>query len=116
MTASTGAPPGSFKQFVANVARIGIANGFSVPVDCFGESHRVGYRFLEHRMQNLDDEFQGSFVVVVKSYLKVAGVSVNVAHWKCPLISLASFAISPWIEAANLEHNKNIVESPRAQE
>ena len=67
MTAGTGAPPGSFKQFIGNVARIGIANGLSVFADCFAESHRVGYRFLENRMQKLDDEFQRSFIVVVKS-------------------------------------------------
>jgi hypothetical protein len=111
MTASTGALPGRFEQFVGNVARIGIANGLSVFADCFAESHRVGYRFLEHRMQKLDDEFQGSFVVVMKSYLKVAGVRVNVAHWKMPPDLTGAIR-----HVANVEHIKNIVESPSAQE
>ena len=57
LSGSAGAPPGSFNHFVGSVARIGIANGFSVPVDSFGESHRVEYRFLEDRMQKLDDKF-----------------------------------------------------------
>jgi hypothetical protein len=72
--------PGSFKKFVANVARVDIADRVSVPSDAFGKSHCIEYRFLENRMQKLHDKLYGSFIVVVKNYLKIAGVVVNVAH------------------------------------
>jgi hypothetical protein len=79
-----GALPGRLKQFGGNIGRIGIANGLSVLVDGIDKSHRVHQRLLEHRPQKLDDEFCGSFIVVVKGQLDVAGVGVNVAHWIVP--------------------------------
>jgi hypothetical protein len=41
-------------------------------------------------MQKLDDELDRRFFVVVKDYLEVAGLSLNVGHGKYPLINIIS--------------------------
>ena len=69
-----------FKQLVGGVARIGAANGLPVFVDYFCQFECVGELFLEHQMQELNDEFDRSFIVVVNSYLEVAGLGVNIMH------------------------------------
>lgn len=76
---------GSFNEFVREIARIGPANRSSF-ADCFSKSGRVRYRFLEHRMQELNDELLRSFIVVVKDDMEVAGLGVNIAHRIMPLI------------------------------
>jgi hypothetical protein len=50
---------------------------------------------LEYRAQQLDDEFHRRFIVIVKDYLEVADLGLNVTrlnitHWKLPLLELAS--------------------------
>jgi hypothetical protein len=41
-------------------------------------------------VQKLNDEFQRRFFVIVNDDLEVAGLGMNIAHWKLPLIRLAS--------------------------
>jgi hypothetical protein len=49
-------------------------------LDGFGKSGRVGYLLLEYRMQQLDNEFHRRFIVIVKDYLEVAGLGLNVTR------------------------------------
>jgi hypothetical protein len=70
----------STERGVPTVAELAPAHRSSVSVDCFGESKGVGYRLLEHRMQNFNHEFHRSIIVVVKDYLKVAGLGLNIGH------------------------------------
>ena len=74
----------SLKQLVCNVARIAPAHRSSVSVDRFGEFKGVGYRLLEHRMQNFNHEFHRSIIVVVKDYLEMAGLGLNIGHGIAP--------------------------------
>jgi hypothetical protein len=37
-------------------------------------------------MQKLDDELDRRFIVVVKDYLEVAGLGLNIGHGMVPLI------------------------------
>jgi hypothetical protein len=67
-------------------------------------------------MQKLDDEFLRRFIVVVKDDvvkddLEVAGLGVNIAHGRAPVMS-CHFGISRWIVAMRLEQNRNNVTSP----
>ena len=60
------------------------AHRSSVSVDCFGEFKGVGYRLLEYRMQNFNHEFHRRIIVVVKDYLEMAGLGVNIGHGIAP--------------------------------
>jgi hypothetical protein len=80
MTGATDVLSSRFKQLAGGIARIGTANGLSVLVDCFRQFECVGEFFPEHRMQKLNDEYERSFIVVVKGYLEVAGLGVNIVH------------------------------------
>jgi hypothetical protein len=57
-----------------------------VLLERFGKSDRVGQLLLEYRMQKLDDELDRRFIVVVKDYLEVAGLGLNIGHGMVPLI------------------------------
>ncbi len=78
MTRSTDAFASGLKQLVGNVARVDPANCPSVFVDLFGNSKCVGDLRLEYRMQKLNDEFQGSFIVIMQ--YKLYGPGGNVVH------------------------------------
>ena len=84
MTRGTDVLSSSLKHLVCNVARIAPAHRSSVSVDCFGEFKGVGDRLLEHRMQNFNHEFHRRIVVVVKDYLEMAGLGLNIGHGISP--------------------------------
>jgi hypothetical protein len=115
MTRGTDVLPCSLKHLVGNVARIAPAHRSSVSVDCFGEFKGVGYRLLEHRMQNFNHEFHRRIIVVVKDHLEMAGLGVNIGHWIVPPDQL-SFRHIASRSPFKIERNRNKVTTPRAQE
>jgi hypothetical protein len=111
MSGGADTPSRRCKQLVGALARIGTANSLAVFVDFFEKSGGVGGRRLEHRMQQVDDEFDRRFIVVAKDYLKEAGLGLNIAHEIIPSLGVVTwccFGVSIWI-AIKLERNKNIV-------
>jgi hypothetical protein len=63
-------------------------------------------------MQNFDHEFHRRIIVVVKDYLEMAGLGLNIGHWNsAPLIGY-HFGISALDHLPRLERNKNKVTTP----
>jgi hypothetical protein len=82
MTGFIDALSGRFQEFAGDFAGIAPATCLPFLMDGLGKSERVGQLLFEYRVQKFDDEPRRRFFVVVKDDLAVAGIGLNVTHWK----------------------------------
>jgi hypothetical protein len=82
VTGCINALSGFFQKFAGDFAGIAPTTCLSFLLDGVGKSERVRQLLLEYRVQKFEDELQRRFIVVVKDDLAVAGISLNITHWK----------------------------------
>jgi hypothetical protein len=90
MTRIIDALPGSFQHLAGDVSRVASATCFVFLPNCVPKSACVGHWLPEYLEQEIDQEMQWRFIVVVKDDFAMAGLCLGLdfTHWNIASIKL----------------------------